>query len=107
MSSTQSWNSIKNFPTYEISNFGNIRNKLSKKIISGTVTCFGTKRVSLTCSNHKGNKIRKVIPVYRLVAQTFIDNPNNYNWIKHKDGNLLNNNVSNLEWVEKQPQHWR
>lgn len=36
--------------------------------------------------------------VHRLVAQSFIDNPNNYNEINHKDGDKKNNNASNLEW---------
>jgi hypothetical protein len=37
--------------------------------------------------------------VHRLVAQTFIDNPNGYKYVDHKDGNGLNNNFTNLEWV--------
>lgn len=34
-----------------------------------------------------------------LVAMHYLINPNNYAHIKHLDGNLLNNNVSNLKWV--------
>lgn len=40
--------------------------------------------------------------VHRLIAETFIDNPDNLGFINHKDENKHNNNVSNLEWCTKQ-----
>ncbi|WP_348659107.1 HNH endonuclease signature motif containing protein [Heyndrickxia faecalis] len=36
--------------------------------------------------------------VHRIVAETFIDNPNSYPIVHHKDDNRKNNRVSNLEW---------
>lgn len=43
--------------------------------------------------------ISYVIPVHLLVARTFIPNTLNLPTVNHIDGNKLNNDVSNLEWV--------
>lgn len=37
--------------------------------------------------------------LHRLLAETFIDNPNNLRCVNHIDGNKTNNSISNLEWV--------
>lgn len=44
------------------------------------------------------DKIRKDYKVHRLVGMAFIENPNNYPMINHKDESKDNNCVSNLEW---------
>lgn len=45
------------------------------------------------------NGKRKYVRVHRLIAETLLPNPNNLPQVDHKDGNKLNNALSNLEWV--------
>lgn len=47
-----------------------------------------------------GKQITKTI--HSLVAETFIENPENLPQINHIDENKLNNNINNLEWVTPQ-----
>ena len=47
------------------------------------------------------NKRVKTLRVHRLVAQTFIPNPENKAQINHKDCNPSNNNINNLEWATR------
>ena len=54
----------------------------------------GYKQVWLTTS--KGE--RRITRVHRLVAETFIPNPENKRIVNHKDGDKSNNCVENLEW---------
>lgn len=50
----------------------------------------------------KINGKSKPIAVHRMVAETFIPNPNNKPYVNHKDGNKQNFHKNNLEWVTAQ-----
>lgn len=63
------------------------------KILIPILNNAGYYRVSLVKERSK-----KIHSIHRLVAKTFIDNPNNYQCVNHIDENKLNNNVYNLEW---------
>ena len=65
----------------------------NEKITKGNLHHSGYLLVSLS----KDGK-RKQFGVHRLVATAFLDNPNNYPCVNHKDENKQNNNLQNLEW---------
>lgn len=43
--------------------------------------------------------------IHRLVALCFVENPNDYPMINHKDGNKQNNHYTNLEWCTAKQNH--
>jgi hypothetical protein len=78
---------------YLIKSSGRVINIKTKKTLSGSVTKAGYLRYQFS---YKGDRIR--ITAQRLIANCFIPNPENKPQVNHKDGNKLNNSVSNLEW---------
>ncbi len=86
---------IQEFPNYEVSNFGNIRNIRTKRILKTQISKNGKYPQLSLYKNRKCYAIK----VHRMVAITHIDNPNNYPEVDHKDRNRLNNNISNLRWA--------
>lgn len=47
----------------------------------------------------RNNGINKHHSIHRLVAQHFVDNPENFPVVNHKDHDSHNNNYTNLEWM--------
>jgi hypothetical protein len=47
---------------------------------------------------------RKDLSIHRVIALTFIPNPENKRTVNHKDGNVANNAVYNLEWATDEEQ---
>ena len=87
------WLPIKDFENYEISSWGRIRNKKGQ-ILSPYKNHKGYLKIGLM-KDGKDHKKR----IHRLVAETFIANPENLPEVNHKDGNKENNSFTNLEWV--------
>ncbi len=83
--------------SYTIDNDGNIYSA-TKRSSGKTLKPFPTRKGYLMVRLYK-DMSSKTISVHRLVALTFIENPNNFLQVNHKDKNVKNNNASNLEWV--------
>ncbi|MET2121521.1 NUMOD4 domain-containing protein [Enterococcus faecalis] len=89
------WKSIKDYcEYYEVSSQGDIRSKKTGKILKPYKNGKGYLIITLS-KNGKNKKMR----VHRLVAQAFLENPNNLPDVNHKDYDRTNNCVSNLEWM--------
>lgn len=86
---------LTDFPNYSITNTGIIKNINKNKIITGTRGRDGYHSVKL--SNQLGE--RKSCKVHRLVAITFLQNPDNKPTVDHIDRDKTNNNVTNLRWA--------
>ena len=90
------WKPIKDFENiYEISNLCKVRNIKKNKLKGTWLDNFGYVCVSLYKNNKKYNR-----KLARLLAETFIPNPENKPTIDHIDRNKLNNDLSNLRWAD-------
>lgn len=80
---------------YKINNYGEVLSLRSNKILKPNNNGIGYFIIQL-CKNGK----RKNYLIHRLVAEHFLDNPNNLPEVNHKDEDKSNNFVNNLEWCK-------
>ena len=89
------WKDVKGYNgKYQISNCGRVWSKKRQIYLKPAENNNGYLSVMLYAPNGKGKREL----VHRLVAINFLDNPNNYPCVNHKDENKQNNHVTNLEW---------
>ncbi len=100
------WKDIKNFEElYQVSNLGRVKScnrfknnngglvKISEKIMKPHLNTSGYYQAILSKNN------KKYMPLlHRLMAEAFLDNPNNYPQINHINGIKTDNRLENLEW---------
>lgn len=88
------WKDVENFPNYQISNTGLVKNITTERTLKPSLDSYGYQQVILS-----NNGVKKAHLVHRLVAKAFVDGRNDSLQINHRDGIKTNNAASNLEWV--------
>lgn len=81
---------------YAITSCGKVWSYRRKKFLKPGTNRHGYEYVVLSVDGQK-----KTLTVHRLVAETYISNPDNKPEVNHKDENKANNNINNLEWITK------
>lgn len=89
------WKTMEEHQNYEVSSFGKIRNKKTKRILKTTISYKGYEKFIVYV-----DKKPKCFYVHRVVANNFLKNPNGYKEINHINENKLDNKVENLEWCD-------
>jgi len=81
---------------YEVNALGAVRNILTGKPVKPFLN---NGYLAIDVFEQKGGRTRRRMLVHRMVAKSFISNPENKPTVNHIDGIKTNNVVSNLEWA--------
>ena len=88
------WVEVRGHPNYEVSNTGNVRNRKTGRVLKPQLNKrAGYNRVNLEDKKH--------YYIHRLVADSFYDGDHKNMDVNHIDGNKLNNELPNLEWLSR------
>ena len=94
------WTLIPGFTNYFCNTSGQIA---SKKATNYNLLTFVVRDKQTVRLTHDGKTV--TYDVHNLIALTFHPNPNNFEFVKHKNGESWDNHSDNLEWVRKRPDY--
>ena len=102
----EQWKDIPEHPRYQASNMGRIRNRQTLHLTAGrsNENTHGYVHITLTNWICEGNTVVKRICcklVHRLIAQTWLPNPDNHPVVNHINHIRHDNRVANLEWCSR------
>ena len=98
---SKTWKEIKGYEgRYLISDSGNVMSLNYGKMGFAKVLTWKVNNKGYAWVELRKNGIKEQKLIHRLVAEAFIENPEGFNLINHKDENPLNNDVDNLEWCD-------
>ena len=89
----ETWKEIKDFPLYEVSSLGQVRNKKTGCILKPHLN----KGYSIYCLQKEKKSYRK--SAHRLLAETFLENPENKKEVDHINQNRADNRLENIRWA--------
>jgi hypothetical protein len=93
---TETWLKISEFPLYEVSDMGRVRN-------AGTLHVMATYPINsgylVSSFTRRGEKTVDKRLLHRLVAEAFVVKPDGADVVNHLDGDRRNNKAKNLEWT--------
>ena len=104
--SNEIWKPVKDYEEYyEVSNLGRVRSldryvncANGQRLHKGKILQLEVDRLGYRLAHvSKDGKDDRLL-VHRMVAEAFIDNPEDYPCVNHKDETPWNNKISNLEW---------
>ena len=91
---SEQWASINGYKNYQVSWWGRVRNAKTGRILKACVSS----NTYLTLNLYKMGKA-KSFSVHVLVAQEWIENPDNKRCVDHIDGDKANNHYENLRYA--------
>ena len=100
----EKWEPIPRYSEYKVSNKGEVKRlfhwesygRLSDVELEKSYEKNGLMYVKI----HNSYDFPIEIPVERLVAETYLTNPNDYYLLEHIDGDYKNNTITNLRWIK-------
>lgn len=96
MDATMQWRVCHGFPAFEVSEYGDLRNRETRKRVKGYITSDGY--VAYRISDTNGDRFEMM--AHALILEAFVEpRPSDRHQVAHNNGSRLMNHYSNLRWA--------